>query len=194
MSYPHTVLTREDVFYQAVSCYSGTFVYLVGYDRFLTENPEFSTVCAIISGLFLLLGFILTIASFHRTPPNYAIFILRYMGLGIDIAATWSIITGFVLALPHFPSKPPLFQIFFCGGWVLMMTLIARKMFINFQQVPWHRANVVRGLKILALAAGLFVLILVPINQLSVTGAVWTLAAGLVLLAIAMIIEVYKVE
>jgi hypothetical protein len=60
-----------------------------------------------------------------------------------------------------------------------MMLLIARKMIISLQEVAWYRANIVRGLKILALVIGIFVLML---------------AVGLVLLAIAMIIEVYKIE
>jgi hypothetical protein len=75
-----------------------------------------------------------------------------------------------------------------------MMLLIARKMIISLQEVAWYRANIVRGLKILALVIGIFVLMLMSIGQLPVTGAVWVLAVGLVLLAIAMIIEVYKIE
>jgi len=194
MSHQHTVLTREDVYYQAVNCYFGVFVYLIGYNRFLVENPKLSIACAILSGLFLLLGLVLTIASFCRTPPNYANFILKYIGPGIDIVASASIIIGFVLAIQYFPLKPFIFHLFFYGGWVLMMLLIARKMIISLQEVAWYRANIVRGLKILALVIGIFVLMLMSIGQLPVTGAVWVLAVGLVLLAIAMIIEVYKIE
>ena len=193
-SHQYTVSTREDVFYQAVNCYFGVFVYLAGYNRFLVDNPKFSIACAILSGLFLLLGLILTAASFYRTPPNYANFILKYIGPGIDIVASASIIIGFLLAIQYLPSKPFLFHLFLNGTGVLLMMLVIRKMVINLQQVSWYKANVIRALKILPLLVSLIVLILMPIGQLSITGAAWALAAGLVLLAIAMIIEVCKVE
>jgi len=189
-----TVLTREDVFYQAVNCYFGSFGLLVGYNRFLAENPKFSMVCAVLGGLFLLLSLILTIASFRRTPPNWANHILQYAGPGIDTLAAGSIIISFMFAVSYFPSKPFLFHLFFYVGYAVMITLLARNMYISLRQVRWYRANVVRALKSLALLTGLFVLILVPIDQLSIKLAVSTLAAGLVLLVIAVIIEVCKVE
>lgn len=185
-----TALTREDVFYRAVNCYVGSFGLLIGYNRFLTENPKFSIVCAALSGLFLLLGLILTIASFPRTPSNWAKHILQYAESSIDMLATMSIIITFIFAIPYFPSKPLLFHLFFLVGYGVMLALLARNMYISVQKARWSRVNAARGLKVLALAAGLFVLILALIDELSVTRAVWILAAGILFLAIAMILEV----